>query len=199
MGRIRIYGDDIIVPAEAGHELEYLLGYLQLEVNQAKTHRTGKFRESCGLEAYDGIDVTPAYVLRVLESQRPESEPETTVSIVESSNNFFRKGWWQAADYLRTTVAGAKIEPVPIDSGLFGFVSFSGGIPSRTRWNKFLQREEFRTMVPYAKVRRKKPNTGSGLLQYFTEEPSPDLPWASGAVQRPRLKLRRGWVEVPAQ
>lgn len=189
--RVLVFGDDIVVPSHAGELLEDLLTHLHFKVNQQKTFRTGKFRESCGLEAFDGVDVTPAYVLRIPEARRPES----VVSAVESSNNFHRKGWWHAAAAIKKTVTVSKILTVSAGSGTFGWMSFCGGKEnSRKRYSSTLHRDETLGICIRTKV-KKVPATGGGpLLQYFTEAPPADVVWQSGAPGRPSLKLRLGWV-----
>jgi len=189
-GKVRIFGDDIIIPKYAGETLEVLLSYLSFEVNQSKTHRNGRFRESCGLEVYDGVDVTPAYIRRVPDARRPES----IASVVESSNNFFMKGWWRAAEAIKSTVQLQNIVPVSADSGLFGWKTFTPNPQRyRTRWNDLLHRYEYRTLKLVSKVRKRPVNDFAALLQYFTEDPDPLCSWESGVVLRPKTKLVLGW------
>lgn len=193
-GEVRVFGDDIIIPEDAGEQLVSLLGYLDFEVNEAKTHRNGRFRESCGLEAYDGVDVTPAYVLRVPQVTKPES----IVSCVESSNNFHLKGWWHAADAIRSTVTGVPVMPVFVNSGSFGWKSFCKGTPSdvKTRWSKTLHRMEVKVSRFSTVARRRPIQSEAVLLQYFTEDPEPMLPWVSGAASPPKSTLRLGWEDA---
>jgi hypothetical protein len=72
-GDFLVYGDDIIVPSPLADELYGLLGYLGFEVNAEKSFSDPdlRFRESCGLDAYNGTDVTPVYV-RSLPRSKPE-------------------------------------------------------------------------------------------------------------------------------
>ena len=62
------YGDDIIVPRERAPMLVALLNELGFEVNQKKTHLVGHFRESCGGHYFNGLDVTPPYFKKQLNS-----------------------------------------------------------------------------------------------------------------------------------
>lgn len=57
-----VYGDDIIVNVEAAEPLIALLAYLGFTVNGDKSYLRGPFRESCGVNCYQGVDVTPFYV-----------------------------------------------------------------------------------------------------------------------------------------
>lgn len=56
-----VYGDDIIVPREAAGKLIELLNWLGFRVNEEKSFVTGPFRESCGVHAFKGVEVTPFY------------------------------------------------------------------------------------------------------------------------------------------
>jgi len=145
------------------------------------------------MEAYDGVDVTPAYILQVPTARKPE----TILSVVESSNNFYRKGYWRLAHYLQTTVNRRDIPVVSHNSGTFGFVTFaSPPPPKRKRWNKDLHRWESRQTQVCVRSSHIPQEGNAVLLQYFTEDPDPSLPWRSGKYGRPRIKLRRGWADI---
>jgi hypothetical protein len=60
--RFSVYGDDIIVETELFEPLSALLCELGFTVNQEKSFATGPFRESCGGNFFEGIDITPFYV-----------------------------------------------------------------------------------------------------------------------------------------
>lgn len=66
--QVRVFGDDTVIPSFAGGQYLSLLEYCGFLVNYDKTYRTGKFRESCGHEVYDGTDVTPAYITSPYEA-----------------------------------------------------------------------------------------------------------------------------------
>ncbi len=69
--RVRVYGDDIVVPVRFVHQVVELLEAFGLKVNSNKSFWTGKFRESCGKEYYNGHDVSIVRVRREFPS-RPE-------------------------------------------------------------------------------------------------------------------------------
>jgi hypothetical protein len=54
-----VFGDDIIVPSEQAPLIMEALERFGLVVNRAKSFYRGAFRESCGTDAFDGINVTP--------------------------------------------------------------------------------------------------------------------------------------------
>lgn len=138
---VRVFGDDIIVPVDVYPVLKGLLETLLLKVNTTKSHATGYFRESCGMDAYAGIDVTPAYLRKFYSST-----PESLVSIVEASNNFHKKGYWHTAKYLEQTVPWAERKLIPIGTtlGAVGLFSYCGVSTDhlRKRYNRDLHREE---------------------------------------------------------
>jgi hypothetical protein len=67
-GPISVYGDDIIIPRLAFHDLEYVLEFLGFSVNPEKSFYTGAFRESCGGHYYFGSDVTPFYLRKPIQT-----------------------------------------------------------------------------------------------------------------------------------
>lgn len=86
---VQVFGDDIIIPTDCWEVLQGLLGHLGLKVNQSKTFGIGKFRESCGVDAFDGHDVTPTYSMTYPDVSRPES----IISSVATHNNFVSRGY----------------------------------------------------------------------------------------------------------
>jgi len=146
---LRVYGDDIIVPST---HAEAVLAYLQknnCKVNTAKTFVTGKFRESCGTDAYDGYPVTPVYLRRTLpENRRQFAE---LVSLVASRNQFYLKGYWQTASLLQN-IAEKHLGNLPYvreTSAGLGLYSHLG-YESIERWNSKYQRHEVMSWVPKA-------------------------------------------------
>lgn len=57
-----VYGDDIVIETELYPPLLRLLRFFGFVVNQDKSHFIGPFRESCGVNAYEGKDITPFYI-----------------------------------------------------------------------------------------------------------------------------------------
>jgi hypothetical protein len=63
-GRVSIYGDDIICPAEGSDDVIWALSVLGFTTNKDKSFTTGNFRESCGGHYLHGLDVSPFYLKR---------------------------------------------------------------------------------------------------------------------------------------
>ena len=192
---VRVFGDDIIVPIDASSCTQETLQCLGFKVNQSKTFEVGKFRESCGVEAYDGHDVTKVSILTAPDVTRPES----IMSSVDAHNNFLLGGYLRCAEFIKSTVAGIRGIHVPdkgIDSGAFGFISFGNPGTTKSRWNPNTHKQEFFCTRLIVKSDRKEFECGSMLLQYFTEaciKPDRNEP-RLGLASRTVTKLRNGWV-----
>lgn len=59
-----VYGDDIIILPNYVESLYKQLAFFGFRINQDKTFLTGPFRESCGVNAFNGIDITPFHYRR---------------------------------------------------------------------------------------------------------------------------------------
>lgn len=96
--RVRVYGDDIIVPVEFATSVVSSLELFGFKVNDHKSFWTGRFRESCGGEYYAGEDVTVTRVRREFPKQR--ADVSEVISTVALRNQFYAKGLWMTAKYL---------------------------------------------------------------------------------------------------
>lgn len=57
--KFRVFGDDIICPTSITDEVMESLSDLGFTVNTEKSYWSGDYRESCGMDAWKGFDVTP--------------------------------------------------------------------------------------------------------------------------------------------
>ena len=120
IGRVRIYGDDIIVPVDMVPHVVDLLETFGLKVNRNKSFWNGKFRESCGGDYYNGKDVTPVRVRALFPTRRADSQQ--IASTVALRNLLFEKGFESAVSFLDSKLK--KLLPnyreVPRDSPALG-------------------------------------------------------------------------------
>jgi hypothetical protein len=190
VGKVAVFGDDIIVPADCRELLCDLLGVLYFKVNVMKSFWEGNFRESCGVDSFRGVNVTPVYW-----KVSYDGKPESLASAVETRNNFYKKGLLATADYLASTLPGG-LPWVHVTSGVFGLKTRLRPVNKRLkrRYNKDLHRVEMRCLTVKAKQTKSPVNDETALLQYFTEMPSPYDVWASGVAQRIKLKQLYAWV-----
>lgn len=66
--RLAIFGDDIVCNTGVVELLVRVLNYAGFQTNQSKSFWQGPFRESCGKHFVSGVDVTPFYVRRPIDS-----------------------------------------------------------------------------------------------------------------------------------
>jgi hypothetical protein len=189
---VAVFGDDIIIPVDSRELLFDALEILDFKVNANKSYWNGLFRESCGVDSFKGVNVTPAYW------KAPTSDdPESVASTLSVSNNFHGRLLLNTSNLLASTIPGKYPFPlVKIGSGVTGRETFvDPGLPRcKSRWNKDLHRIEFLVPVHTAHVKKTPISNDSALLQYFTEDPSPYLPWKGGVAQRPKSRIRFRWV-----
>jgi len=195
---VRVFGDDIIVPGDCSGVLVGLLEALSLKVNVHKSFLEGNFRESCGVDAYDGHDVTTVNVLDVPR----RASPGSIVSSVDVHNNLCDKGYQHTSAYIRkiaSQLVSNKIRAVKHGSGLFGWSSLFGydNPHLKMRQSKSLHRGEIRCLRTRVLTHRSEPEDTSGLLQYFTEAPrivTSAMSTLGYAIRRPKVSLTLGWV-----
>jgi len=197
-GQVRVFGDDLIVPIDCAVAIVDALHALGLKVNRDKTFLRGKFRESCGVDAYDGEDVSTVSVLSVPNQAKPGS----IVSSVDVHNNLCIKGYLYTAAYIQRIVSKGKyrnIPPVAHGSGFFGwYPNYINDVPTpKSRYNRDLQVREYWCLRQSAKATNVPSKDGAALLQYFTEAPrkvTSAFSTLDYPIRRARPSLKPGWV-----
>lgn len=121
-----VYGDDIIVPTREVDIACKALEAAGLKVNLGKTFSKGNFRESCGMDAFMGVNVTPIYIRRPLPTSKLDAEE--VQGAISSANSFYKKGYWKTAQFLRNVVEKAVglVPHVLETSSVSGWYSFRG-------------------------------------------------------------------------
>lgn len=172
-GQVRVYGDDIIVPNAYAATVASTLEDFGLKVNSAKSFWTGKFRESCGTDYYDGTDVGIVRYRQLWpESRQSASE---LVSAVSFRNQLYARGLWKTVAWLDERIE--RLIPFPAvgpDSPVLGKHSFLGYETQRVSVD--LQRPEVRGMVVKAKSPVNKIDDYAALMKWFLKQG--DLPFA---------------------
>jgi hypothetical protein len=100
---IWVYGDDIICLWADYPEIMHHLERFGLKFNRDKCCTEGLFRESCGCDAYSGVDVTPIR-LSTVWNHRNRRDPGQLQSYVSLSNDMYERGYYAAAAYLKDLV-----------------------------------------------------------------------------------------------
>ena len=141
---VYVYGDDILVPA---HEVEAVISSLEafgLKVNSKKSFWTGKFRESCGMDAYNGERVTPVYVRSTCPMTAADAQ--SVLSWVSLANQLYFAGLWGASNYVRKEVEKI-LGPLPSvhrEAGCLGWHSVRNTM-SIDGWDRSLQKPMVRS------------------------------------------------------
>lgn len=193
--QVFVYGDDIIVPAESCVFVAGRLEAFGLKVNWKKTFFKGPFRESCGMDAFRGHDVTPTYV----RSLPPATTKDATevASWVALSNQLFLKGCWKTSKAIEKFLWSITPHlPLvgPKSTGL-GFVTFTGAFDVQ-RFSKTTGQPQVRAWVLTSKKKRDLLDGESALLKHHlslgVQESSDHL---QHSVDKYSSRLRLRWVD----
>lgn len=121
--RYRVYGDDIIIPDRCLDDLVSSLRWCGFTINEAKTYGGNyRFRESCGCDAYDGVDVTPLRISRKFSAGRITSRtPGAFSAIIDLVNATMDNEFLLLRRYLiDKLINGTKFVPLFSEDGLDG-------------------------------------------------------------------------------
>lgn len=99
-----VYGDDLVCSHGDHVAVSQLLSAVGLLLNEDKCCTRGLFRESCGLDAYRGTDVTPLKLRSVWVMKSSRLSPESYLSYVAYSNEAYRRGYYNTAQYIEDKV-----------------------------------------------------------------------------------------------
>jgi hypothetical protein len=165
-GRVRVYGDDIIVPTDIVQHVVTALELFGAKVNRNKSFYTGRFRESCGKEYFDGHEVTIFRIRHLLPAHRADAQG--VISVVALRNEAYLAGYWDVTRYLDTLVEG--LIPFPVvesTSPLLGRLSFLKGENPERRWDPDLQFFKVKGMVVRVQIPASKLEDEYALLKWF--------------------------------
>jgi hypothetical protein len=100
MRSVYVYGDDIIVKKKDYVILMQLLPTVGLMFNSSKCCTAGFYRESCGCDAYVGVNITPSR-LRTVWSHRRTEDPSGLLSYVAFYNAMYGMAHHHVAEYVK--------------------------------------------------------------------------------------------------
>jgi hypothetical protein len=177
--RLLVYGDDVIVPLRVAEDAISVLESFGLAVNRHKSCTKGPFRESCGMDAYQGVCVTPVR-LRTVWAESPSAE--SYESWVSYANSLYRRGYFETYDYIVRALTRLYWPIADKSMPITGMASLSGTpVPALveapdqpsvpTRWNKRLQRREFLVTVTRPQSVRRTLRGWQMLLRFLTGNP----------------------------
>ena len=193
--KVRVFGDDIILPTYGYERLVRTMTLLQLKVNVAKSYVNGHFRESCGTDGFRGYNITP-----VKPKTLVADSPASCQAVVDTSNNLFNKGFWYASrtadDQLPISIRKYLRIVGPNDAGFSGLSSYSGSDECHLvkRWNSRLHRDEVRVWSISDQSRRSERIGFDALLDFFARAYSQFNPRVVGEyVDRRKTRTRLLW------
>jgi len=207
----RVYGDDIISDYRITDHVLILLEQCGLRVNSEKSFIGGTpFRESCGIFAYNGEDVTP-YLFRLPGFVR-KLGPKQVASICDLAN---RAGDFQyhhlRSVFIRTlkhsSVVGMRGDitpyiPFTMDREQFGIYTTNPHRPVVVRMNRDYQREEKRVLCIRSVHGRGK--VAANMEDYAYDQwmrarirgGSDEINFSSSRVRPSVTRIRLGWTPV---
>jgi hypothetical protein len=196
---VYVYGDDIVVPTPLADRSILVLEAAGLAVNRDKSCITGSFRESCGMDAFKGVPVTPIRLKKQF-SDRPTDG--TVLASYCSVANHLSSEYKGAADLIWDRLESVY-GVIPFGSPLASFpckvvmspeqAELKNSKLFKRRWNRRYQRFEFR-LPAVLPVRRESRLDGwtrliRDLVSYAVDDPS--------TVVMPRSTIiKRGWRAV---
>lgn len=97
---VYVYGDDLIVPPDTFPGLRDVFSSVGLKFNEDKCCTHGRFRESCGMDAFAGVPVTPVRLRRAHSDDVAQILP----SLVAHANALQKAGYWSSSMSFRRAV-----------------------------------------------------------------------------------------------
>jgi len=184
---VLVYGDDLIIPVAGYSIVVDTLHAAGLLVNQDKSFIHSHFRESCGMDAYNGVQVTPLRVKKSFTGGR--LDPQAFAHFIELSEAFFNKGFWKTCEFLRQKLKKVYgFVPWTFDRSFPGHycpdreVCLSRNKSLRTRYRADTQNHEVLVRVVKARVRGSKASATChhikgllGLYSYSGEDDRVEL------------------------
>jgi hypothetical protein len=195
-----VYGDDIIVPTRWAERSIHALESVGLVVNRQKSCITGFFRESCGMDAFKGVQVTPVR----LRHQYTDNPTDGTVlsGYSEMANQLSSSSYSQTASLIWQRLE-KTYGVIPYGSTFASYPCKRVADPReaelrnsrlfRRRFNRRYQRFEF-LLTRVLPVRRESKLDGWSRLMRDIVSPPGDDP--STVVVPRSTYLKRGWTPV---
>jgi hypothetical protein len=198
---VYVYGDDIIVPTRMVDVVVSALESVHLKVNMSKSFLRGWFRESCGMDAYQGNDVTPLKTRTLWDEKR--SNGAAYASWISYANEFAERGYACVAAYLFDAIErvygkvpyGTKLSGYPCKWVRSKFVALIKNIEHgfRLRWDDRLQHVQI--MVNSLKTKTV-PVTVDGWPRLLRNLLSPRLDSPNRQVLPRYTQINRRWMPV---
>lgn len=172
---ILVYGDDVVVPTAYAEDAMKHLESFGLKINHDKSCTKGLFRESCGHDSFQGINVTPVRLRTVWAHHR---SPEVYSSWVSFAGHLADRSYHRTYDLVVSKLLSIYGE-VPSED-IVGKTCPSlrwvpeRNLPKRRRWNKDLQKIQHSVWCLEDKPITHEMDGWLMLLRFFTSSYSTD-------------------------
>lgn len=194
---LRVYGDDIIISRKHAHQCVTWLEAVGLKVNRNKSFLTGNFKESCGVEAFRGVDITPLYI-----KHRPDhdtkAEPSAIAGFVSLSNSMWMEGLYASSAWLKNGVEKSLGRTLPLvsrDSGALGWTSRLDAMTPH-KWCRRTHRFLTRTLA-LASIKRSDKLDGYAALFKCLSSARSSEPRDEFGEQQDRSKVQKNLYPEP--
>lgn len=150
---VRVYGDDIIVPTKHVSQVVEWLEQFGMKVNHDKSFTVGNFRESCGVDAFNGVEVTPYYLK--FDPSDPKLESYFIKKAIDGSNHLWMNCYYSLSEAIIEDIRG-RINHLPLKHTDDGFVGLANRWNARTynSWSKDFQRATTKAHTVVSRLRR---------------------------------------------
>lgn len=194
---IRVYGDDIIIRSEYAHQCVNWLEEVGLKINLKKSFLSGNFKESCGVDAFRGVDITPLYI-KHRPDQTTSVSPNVIAGFVSLSNSLWMGGLYKASAWLQNAVedfVGTKLPLVSRNSGALGWNTRLDAMTAH-KWCRRTHRFLTRTLA-LTSIKRSDKLDGYPALYKCLSLAQEDQSLNSDGLQKDRSKVQRSLFPEP--
>jgi hypothetical protein len=168
--RIYVYGDDVIVPTAYAEDAMEQLESFGLKINRDKSCISGLYRESCGMDAFKGYDVTPVRIRTVWSSSQ---SPDSYVSWIAYANSFYRNNYYNVYDciveHLHHLYGGIPTKDMNLSCPSLLAIS-EHQRPIRSRYHVEYQKVQYKVWDVKSPAVTQVIDGWSMLLRYFAEK-----------------------------
>jgi len=186
---ILVYGDDVIGPTAFAEDAMKQLETFGLKINRSKSCTSGFYRESCGTNAFKGINVTPVRLRTVWNDSRT---PEVYESWIAYANSYsgrgsddiqFRRSYYNVSNLIAEALHAIYGAIPTMDMNLtcpsLYCVSHEQK-PLKTRTSLRFQKKQYLVWELKSPVINQEMDGWSMLLRYFAEGTPSDYSYVIG-------------------
>lgn len=195
-----VYGDDIIIRTDLVSDLIVVLESIGFLVNREKSFSSGLFRESCGVYAYNGIDISTPSIPRDFRAKPAPLTDNWMTCMIDLSNRLLLAGMLSARRVVLSTLPTQKMvfrqfrpEFLQVRVEVFSSLYSQNGI-----WSFCPQNNQLKTRKPPPIKREKKTMPAifsTPLLPLLTGPTAKDTISCGPDFQRPQVYTLVGRTE----